>query len=422
MLAVYQETVRSILDQSDHPGVSAEELELFKSQFRTSAYTCRLKSCPRATLGFETEKSRLEHELAHVRRFRCTFPACHFPPFASAQALKGHVNKYHDTNPAPKSIRNIQTPSASSRAPTRHDEEGDKPMQKRRKKSSLMLSASSNATQPEKNEQALNKRANRSLPRLGFSILPIGRSLNSRRPVATLNILDEATEQTMNPSPVTRQDSLVLPWLKRSFSPEPWQSSYQTPQSETFQNTFRNITNSFTVGPPKAPMSIPNGPMIPQMESRIDKMDFKRVKSAQLKLTGHRSPRIKSMLGHRDMQGAQQTIEWDHEPVKSSELNFTDHRSPSIKSMLDHFDMQDAQQKIAGVPSLQSTNVAEHPASPSMVDASPPSSYKTSSDLEDEQLRMAMAFDAALGRGAVRDAGRYAGRYANDLVALLRQA
>ncbi|EHK42609.1 hypothetical protein TRIATDRAFT_224424, partial [Trichoderma atroviride IMI 206040] len=110
MLAVYQETVRSILDQSDHPGISSEELELFKSQFRASAYTCRLKSCPRATLGFETDKARLDHEIAHVRKFRCTFPDCHFPPFLSAQALKGHTNKYHNPNPAPKSIRNIQTP------------------------------------------------------------------------------------------------------------------------------------------------------------------------------------------------------------------------------------------------------------------------------------------------------------------------
>ena len=70
MLASYQEIVRSLLSQSDYPGVSSEELELFKSQFRTSAFTCRLNSCPRATLGFESEELRLEHEMAHMRRFR----------------------------------------------------------------------------------------------------------------------------------------------------------------------------------------------------------------------------------------------------------------------------------------------------------------------------------------------------------------
>lgn len=162
MLAAYQETVRSILDQSDHPGISAEELELFKSQFRSSAFTCRLKSCPRATLGFETENYRLEHEITHVRKFRCTFPDCHFPPFVSAQALKNHTNKYHDPNPAPISIRDIRAPSAPKRVLARRNEEGDTPMQKRWKKSLLMSLAYSNATQPEENNSALSKSADQS--------------------------------------------------------------------------------------------------------------------------------------------------------------------------------------------------------------------------------------------------------------------
>src|SRR5579871_2454248 len=107
MLTSYQEAVKSLLSQSDYPGVSAEELELFKNQFRTSAFTCRLNSCPRATLGFESEKLRLEHEMAHMRRFRCTFPGCKYPPFVSAQSLKSHLNKYHNPNPPRKSIRQV---------------------------------------------------------------------------------------------------------------------------------------------------------------------------------------------------------------------------------------------------------------------------------------------------------------------------
>lgn len=174
MLAMYQETIRSILDQSDHPGISAEELDLFKSQFRASAFTCRLKSCPRATLGFETEKACFEHEMTHVRRFRCTFPRCHFPPFVSAQALKNHVNKSHNPNPVPQSIRDIQIPSALRRAPTCRDE-GDKPMQKRREKSSPMPSAHSNATKLKEDDQTLSRRANRPSQRV------IDLLLNSRR-------------------------------------------------------------------------------------------------------------------------------------------------------------------------------------------------------------------------------------------------
>lgn len=111
MLTVYQETVRSLLDHHDYPGVTAEELELFKSQFRTSAFTCRLKSCPRATLGFESEKHCLQHEMTHIRRLRCTAADCKFPPFVSPQALKLHISKYHSHSLPPKSIRGIQVSS-----------------------------------------------------------------------------------------------------------------------------------------------------------------------------------------------------------------------------------------------------------------------------------------------------------------------
>ncbi|KKP04433.1 NACHT domain-containing protein [Trichoderma harzianum] len=111
MLTEYQDTVRSLLDQHDYPGVTAEELELFKGQFRTSAFTCRLKSCPRATLGFESEKHCLQHEMTHIRRLRCTAAGCKFPPFVSPQALKMHTSKYHSHSLPPKSIRGIQVSS-----------------------------------------------------------------------------------------------------------------------------------------------------------------------------------------------------------------------------------------------------------------------------------------------------------------------
>jgi hypothetical protein len=107
MLLSYQEVVRFLLRQDDYPGVTAEELEFFKSQFRTSAYTCRLSSCPRTTVGFRSEELLREHEVSHARRIACTFPDCKYPPFGSVQALKNHVNKYHYTNPAPKSIRKV---------------------------------------------------------------------------------------------------------------------------------------------------------------------------------------------------------------------------------------------------------------------------------------------------------------------------
>lgn len=107
ILTAYQQCVRSILSQHDFPGVSAEELELFKRQFCTSAFTCRLKSCPRATMGFDSAQPLREHELSHICRLRCPFSGCHYPPFPSAQALRSHERRVHQPNPAPRPIRRV---------------------------------------------------------------------------------------------------------------------------------------------------------------------------------------------------------------------------------------------------------------------------------------------------------------------------
>lgn len=96
-----------ILDQDSCAGASTEELELFKTHFRTSAYTCRLRSCPRATLGFDTEKLRHEHEIGHAGGFRCSFSGCHYPPFRAAQNLASHTQRYHALDSARKSIRRV---------------------------------------------------------------------------------------------------------------------------------------------------------------------------------------------------------------------------------------------------------------------------------------------------------------------------
>lgn len=107
MLSSYQEAVKFLLRQDSYPGVTAAELEFFKSQLRTSAYTCRLSSCPRATLGFESKELLREHEISHTRRFPCTSPECQYPPFVSVQSLRNHTKKYHSSNLAPRSIRRV---------------------------------------------------------------------------------------------------------------------------------------------------------------------------------------------------------------------------------------------------------------------------------------------------------------------------
>jgi hypothetical protein len=103
----YQATIKSLLVIQDFPGVTLEELDLFKREFRTSAYTCRFPSCPRATTGFDTNEIRLEHEATHTQRLRCLHPGCQYPPFTSARALKNHEIKCHETSQGRKRIRRV---------------------------------------------------------------------------------------------------------------------------------------------------------------------------------------------------------------------------------------------------------------------------------------------------------------------------
>lgn len=105
MLASYQEVVKSLLDQNHHPELSTNEFELFKVHFGATAYTCQLTSCPRTTIGFETEELLKEHENCHVRWFQCTVPGCQFPSFISARALKSHTRKHHTVTVTAKAIR-----------------------------------------------------------------------------------------------------------------------------------------------------------------------------------------------------------------------------------------------------------------------------------------------------------------------------
>lgn len=88
-------------------GLSIQEFETFRGEHRTSLHTCRLHSCPHATVGFESEELRMEHELSHVRKslFPCVKPSCDYPPFWTAKALKAHAKKHHDVDIPRKLIR-----------------------------------------------------------------------------------------------------------------------------------------------------------------------------------------------------------------------------------------------------------------------------------------------------------------------------
>src|SRR5262245_31957324 len=107
-LTSYQECVGWLLQQHDFPGLPAEDFELFKSEAGTTVFTCRLHACPRATSGFDSEKSRLDHEKSHLRWFQCTVSECHYPPFPSWSSLRHHTSKHHSSSPVRKTIRKVR--------------------------------------------------------------------------------------------------------------------------------------------------------------------------------------------------------------------------------------------------------------------------------------------------------------------------
>ncbi|KAK8041747.1 hypothetical protein PG993_006270 [Apiospora rasikravindrae] len=125
VLQKYQTIIRHLLNLNDYPSVTASELDSFNRQFRSSAFTCRIKGCPRAIDGFERHSQCYEHDILHVRRLVCTYSGCLYPPFVSFRALKRHISKEHKTTPPRRSVRNAGnlplTDSDHDMSNSRHD-------------------------------------------------------------------------------------------------------------------------------------------------------------------------------------------------------------------------------------------------------------------------------------------------------------
>ncbi|KAM6486972.1 hypothetical protein HDV62DRAFT_402187 [Trichoderma sp. SZMC 28011] len=100
----YQTMIQKLLNYSNYPGISFQQLEQFKQNFRTSAFTCRVWSCPYATLGFNNIDSLTRHEAEHSKHI-CRVQGCQYPVFASARLLKNHVAEQH-TSPDQQLKRN----------------------------------------------------------------------------------------------------------------------------------------------------------------------------------------------------------------------------------------------------------------------------------------------------------------------------
>ncbi|KAK4163802.1 hypothetical protein QBC43DRAFT_212370 [Cladorrhinum sp. PSN259] len=94
LLLCYRTVIGSLLSMQTYGGIELEEFARFKVEYRKTAFACRLLSCPRATLGFDSQAELIEHEASHLR-IVCKEPFCQYPPFSSVRALKAHQSKCH---------------------------------------------------------------------------------------------------------------------------------------------------------------------------------------------------------------------------------------------------------------------------------------------------------------------------------------
>lgn len=96
MLKAYQSTVERLIQMPSFSGLSAEALAAFKTGHAFSAYTCRIPGCTWATVGFQNDTVRCDHEMKHTQKLKCTVPDCSYDvPFPSTKSLNSHHKKYH---------------------------------------------------------------------------------------------------------------------------------------------------------------------------------------------------------------------------------------------------------------------------------------------------------------------------------------
>lgn len=106
MLKANQSTVERLIQVPSYSGISAEDLAAFKREHAFSAYTCRFAGCTWATVGFENDTLRYDHEMKHTQKLRCTVPDCGYGlPFSSSKTLKSHYKTHHVPPPVSKAAR-----------------------------------------------------------------------------------------------------------------------------------------------------------------------------------------------------------------------------------------------------------------------------------------------------------------------------
>ncbi|CAN9290366.1 unnamed protein product [Alternaria alternata] len=104
----YAKQVEFLLSSDTVPGLTPEELTIFKSTNCPYAFVCRFPGCSGMLAGFPTQDLRAQHEMTHKPTIFCKHSGCTYRlPFASQQSLGRHIRTFHNAVPrgAPKSIR-----------------------------------------------------------------------------------------------------------------------------------------------------------------------------------------------------------------------------------------------------------------------------------------------------------------------------
>ncbi|KAF7670744.1 hypothetical protein GT037_011195, partial [Alternaria burnsii] len=104
----YAKQVDFLLSADTVPGLTPEELTMFKLTNCPYAFVCRFPGCSGMLAGFSTQDLRAQHETTHKPTFFCMHSGCTYKlPFASRQSLGRHIRTFHNSVPesVPKSIR-----------------------------------------------------------------------------------------------------------------------------------------------------------------------------------------------------------------------------------------------------------------------------------------------------------------------------
>lgn len=112
LLLNYQCMISTLLGMHIYSGLSLQQLERFKQEFRTSAFICSVWPCPRAAMGFDSYDLRIAHEVNH-RRTVCKIQGCQYPPFHSIRGLAEHHHvQCHDGEAVNRKRTTIRTTSS----------------------------------------------------------------------------------------------------------------------------------------------------------------------------------------------------------------------------------------------------------------------------------------------------------------------